>query len=171
MEIEHRRPRAQWLEGKFHWPNLFPACGYCNRRRSKTYPAVGLLSPGDGVERRLAQEAMVDHTGTTLVCQFAAVDPQDARAEATAQELRQLHSSEHASTARARYASLDLLDAIHDHFLREVHPLELRARRARKRDQPDDVAESALRRVLSRRAPFTMLMRSLVHPALADLFD
>lgn len=171
IQVEHRRPRSQWPEGAHHWPNLFPACAFCNGRRGRTYPEVGLLSPGDGVERRIVQLAQVDRTGTAIECQFVATDPADAVARATAEELERLHSSHEARSHRARHATRDLLDTIHDWFLERVHPLELQVRRARKRRQPDPVAEAALTAALSRRAPFTMLMRSLVHPGLGDIFD
>jgi hypothetical protein len=171
IQVEHRRPRAHWPEGTHCWPNLFPSCAFCNGRRSRSYPAVGLLSPGDRVEQRIVQYAQVDLTGTAIECRFVAADPHDAVARATAEELERLHSSGGARSARARYATRDLLDTVHDCFLEQVHPLELQVRRARKRRHPDLLAETALAAVLSRRAPFTMLMRSLVHPSLAGLFD
>lgn len=171
IQVEHRRPRALWPEGTYHWPNLFPACAFCNGRRSRSYPDVGLLSPGEGVERRIVQIAQVAHMGTVLECQFVAVDPSDAAAVVTAEELQRLHSTQEASSARARYATRDLLDTIHDHYLEKVHPVELQVRRARKRGQADALAEAALMNVLSRRAPFTMLMRSLVHPSLVSAVD
>lgn len=171
VHVEHRRPRAQWPEGTYHWPNLFPACAFCNGRRARTYPEVGLLSPGDGVERRIVQLAEVDRTGTAIECEFVAADPNDERAKVTAEELQRLHSGGRARSHRARFATRDLLDTIHDHFLERVHPVELQVRRARKRGQLDADAETRLRAALSRRAPFTMLVRSLVHPGLHDLFD
>ncbi|MEM9459994.1 MAG: AAA family ATPase [Myxococcota bacterium] len=57
-----------------------------------------------------------------------------------------------------------------EHFGIETD-LEIRVRRARRSAKVDEEAERKLRAVLSRRAPFTMLMRSLVDPSLRDLFD
>jgi HNH endonuclease len=171
IQVEHRRPRSHWPEGTHHWPNLFPACAFCNGRRSKSHPEVGLLSPGDGIERRIVQLARVDRSGTAIECEFMAFDPKDLVAQATAEELERLHSGHGARSPRARYATRGLRDMIHDHFLDEVHPLVLKVRRARSRRQPDAFAEAALATVISRRAPFTMLVRSLVHRSLEGLFD
>lgn len=171
IQVEHRRPRSCWPEGTYCWTNLYPACAFCNGRRSRTYPAGGLLSPGEGVEWRIVQRARVDHTATTMECHFAAANADDVMAQATAEELERLHSGQEARTPRARYATDDLRDTIHDHYFEHVHPLERQVHRARRRCRPDLSAEGALAAVLSRRAPFTMLMRSLVLSALFDLFD
>lgn len=105
------------------------------------------------------------------MCEFAPCNPDDAPALATAQELDRIHSGQGARSPRTRFATRGLLDMIHDHFLEHIHPLQLKVHRARERQQRDLLAEAALANVISRRAPFTMLMRSLVHRALWDLFD
>jgi len=152
IEVEHRRPRAEWEAGRFHWPNLFPACHYCNGRRPKTYPEAGLRD-------------------LNFRCHFVALRPEDAVAEATAIELSHIHSVETATTPRTRFAARELLDFMHDHFMQQVHPLEIRVLRARKRGALDAETEAKLRTTLSRRAPLTMIIRSLVDPSLSDLFD
>lgn len=171
LEIEHRRPQAQWPEDVFHWTNLFPACGFCNGRRARSRIPQGLLSPGDGIEQRIVQLVRIGERGTTILCEFYPADPDDVAAQTTAEELTRLHSGQGTRSPRTRLATRCLLDTIHDHFIGEVHPLEVKVLRGRERRQRDELAESRLASMLSRKASFTMLMRSLVHRALADLFD
>lgn len=171
IEVDHRRPVSEWPEGTYDWPNLFPACAFCNKRRVGSPPKVGLLSPGEGIEHRIAQLVHIDHRGTAIVCEFAPCDPDDAPALATAQELDRIHSGQGARSPRTRFATRGLLDMIHDRFLEDIHPLQLKVRRGRERQQRDLLAEVALANVVSRHAPFTMLMRSLIHRTLWDLFD
>lgn len=170
VEVDHRRPQCGWPQDIHCWANLFPACTCCNKRRSRAIVRVPLLSPGEGVEHRIVQRVRFRPTGE-LECMFVAVLRDDARAQATAEELERLHSPAEARTARARYATIELLAMIRDRYLQWVEPLELVALRARKRHRPDLAVEARLAGLLSRRAPFTMLMRALVHPGLADLFD
>lgn len=170
-EVDHRIPRSVWQEGKLEWRNLFPACRYCNLRRNGRYPSEGLISPGEDVEGRLSQRVLTSEDGLSVECEFRAKRLGDHAAMRTAEELRHVHSSETATTGRASMATQELLDEIHDHYYYVLYPQEMKVLRGRRRDERDEDAEAELRRLLSRRAPFTMLMRSLVHPALFDLFD
>lgn len=170
-EVDHRIPRSHWDDGKLVWTNLFPACQSCNKRRPKRYPREGLISPGEGVEARLSQRALTSEDGLSIVCEFRSRRLGDAVASNTADELSHIHSPDTATTDRAKWGTQDLLDTIHDHYVEHLNPREMKVLRSRARGEPDQQAEAALRGLLSRRAPFTMLMRSLVHPALSDLFD
>lgn len=89
---------------------------------------------------------------------------------ATAEQLSKLHAPT-GTTFRARAGAKELLASVHDRDMETISPLEPRARRARRDGAPDLEVERELRTLLSRRAPFTMLTRSLVDPSLADLFD
>lgn len=171
IEIDHRRHRSDGDDGHYQWTNLFPACGYCNNRRPKKYPPSGLLSPGDRVETRISQRAMLEADGLLLRCEFQSRNIADAAAVNTAQELQHVHSVETATTDRAKFAARDMLDVIHDRYLADVRPLEIKILRAHRNDERDEAAEAKLRAAVSRHAPFTMLTRSLVHPTLSDLFD
>lgn len=170
FQVDHRRPKAEWPEGTYTWSNLYPACGYCNGRRPKSYPEGGLLSPGDGVEQRIHHTGGID-AELNFECIFTAARVGDQPAENAVHELEWVHSVETATTPGARLAARSFLDSIHDHYMSRVRPLEVKARRARTRGKPNIDVEQRLRLVLSRRAPFTMLMRSLVDSSLADLFD
>jgi len=171
IEVDHRLPQCRWPGGARCWANLFPACAYCNRRRPRSRAKPSLLSPGEGVERRIVQRVRFRPTGD-IECMFVPVQPDDVRAQATAEELERLHSPDHARSHRTRLATIELLSKIRDRYLQEVYPVELEVLRARKRRRAKNLAiEATLASLLSRKAQFTMLMRGLVHPALADLFD
>lgn len=178
FEVDHRIPRALHPELEFEWTNLFPACDRCNGRRP-TYPELGLLDPGDGVEHRLEQIANPVPVPVSLRCDFRAVTEDDDPARNTARELCALHDPTAATTFRARQRTRNLLRAIYDYFIQDVWPaLERveRLSRARKRGElmsTTDLehAKRALRTATSRRAPYTMLVRSLVGSALDELFD
>jgi HNH endonuclease len=173
-EVDHRIPRSVWQEGTLEWRNLYPACRYCNLRRNgrkPPYPSEGLISPGEDVEGRLSQRVLTSEDGVSVECEFRARRLGDHTAMRTAEELGHVHSSDTATTGRASMAAQELLDEIHDHYYYRLYPLEMRVLRGRQRDEPEADAEAELSRLLSRRAPFTMLMRSLVHSALSDLFD
>lgn len=169
-EVEHRIPRALWNGGEFDWNNLFPSCRYCNMRRPAYHPD-GLVSPGEGVEVRVSQRARVGDDGVSVACAFSARRLGDLQALRTAEELSHIHSIETATTGRAAAAAKELLDEIHDHYYYAVYPREMRVLRGRVRNERRPKDETELQQLLSRRAPFTMLMRSMVHPSLADLFD
>lgn len=138
-----------------------------------------MLSPGDGIERRIEQIADAIAGGDGVACRFSSRNAADQAAINTANELTHLHTAETGTTVRARLNTSDLLTAIRLRYVQDVFPLEdkvrdLRRKRARKElYAPADLreAEAALRRAVSRRAPYTMLIRSLVSSALADLFD
>lgn len=153
------------------WLNLFPACRYCNKRRGAAYPEHGgLLSPGldRNLEARLSQR-IERADSCEFRARFIAVDPDDLYADNTARELERLHDPESGTTDTSREGAQALLDAIEDHYLSRIALYELQALRARRRGQPDQVAEAELRRRLARDQPFTMLIRSMIHPELADL--
>ena len=170
VEVDHRRLQCHWPEDAHCWTNLFPACGHCNKRRSRA--KVSILRPGEGIERRVLQRVRFLPHAREIECMFVAADRDDAMARATAAELERLHSPDQARTRRARYATLELLATIRERYLQEVQPVELELLHVRKRRKPKNVAaEAKLTALLSRRAPFTMLTRALVHPVLADLFD
>lgn len=178
FEIEHRKPRARFPDEAFAWTNLFPACDRCNKARVE-YPEGGLLSPGDGVEERLDQIADVVPTACSLECRFRAIDPDDLEAHNTGRELEHLHNPAAGTTFRARQRTRNLLRTIREYFVVEVHPIVLEVERLRNRRRHGkpisavdlEHAQRRLRERVSRRAPYTMITRSLVGSGLSDLFD
>ncbi len=169
FEVDHRHPRNDggWA---FDWANLYPASKDANVRRQKSWPAGGMLHPdgrGDDVEGRLIQDVIIDETD--IECRFEPLNPKDLAASNTARELERLHNDD--STGPK---ALDLRQAIKHRLLR-MTLLERQVREARaKRPDADEVRrrlEAEFRRFVSRRSPFTALVRSQVHPSLHDLFD
>jgi hypothetical protein len=172
FEIDHRIPRGECPAFVHCWLNLFPACSYCNGRRGRFPKSGGVLSPGldRRVEARLRQR--IERISSTEVrARFTAVDPNDVYAHNTAAELERIHSPDSGTTDTAKAGALELLDKIADHYSIEIHPLAKRARRARRRDQPDRRAEAELRRKLARSEPFAMLLRSMLSDELRDLIE
>ncbi|MBL4689710.1 MAG: HNH endonuclease [Nannocystaceae bacterium] len=172
MEVDHRVPKAKVLALKFEWTNLFPACSPCNGQRTRGTPTDGYLSPGQGVEQRLTQTATPSNdVNVELSCDFSAVSATDAPAIATATELQRLHTVDTRARARKRMKGAELLREIASHYTKEIATLEVSVLRARRDKQSAGEAEGLLRARLSRKARFSMLLRSLVAPSLADLFD
>lgn len=172
MEVDHRVSKAKVPSLKFEWTNLFPACGPCNGQRTRGTPKDGYLSPGQGVEQRLTQMATPsDDVNIELTCDFSAVSATDAPAITTATELRRLHSVDTGAGIRKRMKGAELLREIASHYTKEVAALEVSVLRARRDKQSAGEDEGLLRARLSRKARFSMLLRSLVAPSLADLFD
>lgn len=165
FEVDHRVPKGaegsvSWEAHAFDWDDLFPACHDCNNGRPEPRPG-GLLSPGDGVEARLAQAYLDDEPV------FEAVDRADAAAANLAHELSHLHG-------RPNPAAADLRDNIR-RTISKVLELQNDVYEAMLRD-PKDAQEIArlkgrLRVAVSRGAAFTMLVRSKVKPRFHELFD
>ncbi len=172
LEVDHRVPQADpaGVDLRFHWSNLFPACRSCNGRRSKRWPTDGLLFPDrDGVEARLDQR--LEWVGSELVARFLAVSPDDAAARNSAEELGQLHLL---PGGRRRIDKADDLRAAITAQYALVSEKEREYRNARAEHGAEDLrtrrAEDLLRFLLSRRSPYTMLLRSKF-PEYAHLFD
>jgi len=172
LEVEHRIPQSERPDLAADWANLYPSCDRCNAQRSKTTPQGGYVSPGEGVETRLAQAATPSaNFNTAIVCSFSATAAKDVAAANTAAELQRLHEVENSRGIRKRFKGVDLLKSIAQHYVRELSHLERRVLDARTTGHSAHEAEALLRARLSRRPRFTMLMRSLVDPSLEDLFD
>ena len=172
LEVEHRIPRAERPDLAAAWSNLYPSCDRCNAQRAKATPQGGYASPGEGVETRVAQRAAPSaNFNTAIVCSFSPTDPKDVAATNTAAELQRLHEVESSRGIRKRFKGVDLLKSIAEHYVREVSHLERRVLDARASGHSAHEAEALLRVRLSRKARFTMLMRSLVDASLSDLFD
>lgn len=179
FEVDHRIPRNHYPH-PLHactWANLFPACEPCNKRRKRSWPDGGMVSPGwfQDLEARMIQR--LDYAEDDQVEPvFAAVGVEDTAARNTAAELRHLHSTTPSGqTWRAAQKGLDLCSAIQT---RLIAVLELaRAYERHLRESPDSAAcaitRDKLAARLSRRKPFTALLRSrfVDDPHIVALFD
>ncbi len=184
FEVDHRKPKApeQFPELEFAWTNLFPTCNThrCNQRRERRYPEGGLLDPSaeDKVEARLLQRIEGFVSGVlakekeALRFVFEASSSEDIAARNTARELDRIHNGK-GSGEPAQYTAFALRSAIHAQVFNvakvvcslELLPPEAAEQRAGLREE--------LRKLLSRRAPYTMLVRSYFRhrPELRELFD
>lgn len=173
MEVDHRVPQGDptGVARRYDWENLFPAHHDCNNRRSRSYPDGGLLFPDkDDVQARLDQQLVA--LGGRYLPRFLHTDMQDSPAKNTAGELNNLHvvpnpegrgfdKADDLRNAIERHLNVVLVAArAYDRALKLHGPAALETR----------VAESDLRHLLSRSAPYTMLIRSVV-PDLSHLFD
>lgn len=168
FEVEHRRPKGDG-GGEFDWNNLFPACRTCNGARRRKYPARGLLNPGEhhDLEQRIRQ--WMSKVGGQELPEFEAVKPGDDQAENTARELQELHREKD-------QRSTDLCSAI-SRCLVEVRIKALEMYAAYHQDGPNSSsyvqARAEVRRLVSRKAPYTALIRHCVgdFPLVRILFD
>jgi len=166
FEIDHRKPKApgQFPELRLSWRNLYCCCHKCNQLRPRLWPDGGLLSPdesADAVEHRLSQ--WLDDE--THPC-FRPASSGDEAASNTAEELRKVHGTQDTLRAhdmrKALSLQLNRVFTVRHQLLLLRHDPEARAR---KREE--------LRRLVSRSAPFTALIRSrFMHdPLVVRLFD
>ena len=176
IRVDHRKHWHLFEAQRFEWTNLFPACDFCNGRRPDTYPEQGLLDPGAGheLERRLLQRVLPGPEGEAY--EFRATQPGDQAAQNTADELAKVHALA-GSTFRARSGAAELRSAILTRY-RQVEPSARKVRRLRRHRADGEpipegelaTAEREFKKLISRRKPYTMLVRSLFGD-LQDLFD
>lgn len=163
--VDHRRPKARFPDLTYAWSNLFPSCRDCNERRP-AFPPEGLLDPTcDDVEARLAQTTQADARHNSEAPRFAAIDPADTFAVATAQELNCLHNGKSVKAAELRAAINQRIDEILERVL------EFRAHGSATRGPVRAAWEEPLRLDFSRRAPFTALVRGRLGAGLEHLYD
>ncbi|MCK5797496.1 MAG: HNH endonuclease [Deltaproteobacteria bacterium] len=159
FHIDHRRPKAEFPELRYDWNNLFPACEFCNEARPRTWPQGGLIDPaaGENATGRLNQRLV----GRKCKPCFEARDLGDTAAVNTASELNKIHQRSGPKGADLR--------AVIDQQLRQVLESIVKYQDTQTIDDKMEVKE-----LLSRRAPFTALIRSRVLdrlPNLAELMD
>ena len=158
MDVDHFEPANQNPLRVYDWINLFPAAHKANMMRPRSLPPGGLLDPCvDDVERDIVYTlaAMGETPG------FQARDRTDARASNTAQLLLDLHNGK-AGDVEAHRNTIELRKLIERRY-KEVLYAWGHYRDALVDGDAADIAdaEAELRVLLSRRASFTMLMRSL----------
>lgn len=160
MDVDHFEPANENPARVYDWANLFPATHKANMMRPRKLPLGGLLDPcsaADDVENDIIYtlEVMGEEPG------FKARDAANQRAVNTAHLLDLLHNgrpndaASHKNTAELRRQierKYKLVKDAWEHY-----------RDALDDNNPHDQAraETTLRALLSRRASFTMLMRSL----------
>lgn len=158
MDVDHFEPANQNPARVYDWTNLFPAAHKANMVRPRRLPPGGLLDPCvDDVEGDIIYTLAIQGEKPG----FKARDATSKAAVNTAQLLDELHNGKignpesHKNTAELRrLIERRYKDVLHawGHY-----------RDALITNDPQDVgqAEAELQGLLSRRASFTMLMRSL----------
>lgn len=170
FQIDHRKPKAlaQFQKLTFSWSNLFCCCAKCNGLRFRHWPEGGLLLPDrlkDDPEQRLKQ-----YLDNNALPSFRAKDPLDQAAQNTAHELLKVHGAEDKLRAddlqRAILLQLEKARSTRQRMWElENEGRESTPSYARLRDE--------LRRLVSRRAPYTAMIRSrfLRDKLVISLFD
>ncbi|WP_046246244.1 HNH endonuclease family protein [Hymenobacter terrenus] len=159
MDVDHFVPFADDPSRVFDWNNLLPIAHKANLLRDKRLPAGGLLDPCS------ASEDVENDILYTLVEQgekpgFTAKDPANQKAVNTAALLDKVHNGTGSTGSEASTRELRKLIERRYKKLRQVWG-EYNLARAENDAQDIAQAEAELRVLLSRRASFTMLMRSL----------
>ncbi len=163
--VDHRKPKSVFPMLEFAWTNLFPSCRDCNERRPKKKRTNELLDPtADNVEARIEQSMRSGDAGKPEAPWFAARDPADVAAMATARELDHLHNSKSMKAA-------DLRDAINAQINDAIARIIDYQRSAPTQGPARTAVEEPLRDIFSRRAPFTALVRGRLGAGLEYLFD
>ena len=159
MDVDHFVPVNQDPALKFDWDNLFPAAHKANMMRPRSWPVGGLLNPcQDAIKTRLL--ATIGINGSEP--RFEAVDSTDVAARNTAELLNMLHNGRPGDEL-SRLNTKHLRVTIRERYDQVLHAI-LRFQHAREQHNPQRVATARreLAGLLSRRAPFTQLMRSMV---------
>ncbi len=181
LDIDHRKPKAEDLfpELKCVWTNLFPTCKThgCNGRRERKYPEGGLLDPSGGhdVEQRLHQSISSDVSGVLKVdvhCSFKAIHEDDVAARNTATELDRIHHGT-GSSERAQLSAQALRKAIEKRVMKVAMAVKEFVSLPLDANQRRETLQIELRKHFSRRAPYTMLVRSYfgARKEIRDLFE
>lgn len=170
MDVEHFTPQKERPDLKYEWANLFPASHDANMMKPRSTPIGGYLNPcepGDDVENELLY--FFDYENDAV--HFEAVNPVNTRAVNTASLLQKLHNGDSLETRRK---TAELRNAIHKRYVRILELIvDWRKSREENDVQGRFEVERKLKALLSRKASFTMLMRSLkaVKDLPADFFD
>ncbi|TGE24663.1 hypothetical protein E5K00_05475 [Hymenobacter aquaticus] len=158
MDVDHFVPVNQNLALKYEWANLFPAAHKANMMRPRGWPAGGLLDPcNDQVETRLL--ATIGPLGRDP--RFEAADPTDQAASNTAELLNLLHNGkvgDEVSRQNTKHLRVTIMEQ-YDRVMRAIQKFLA----AQNGSNPQVLANARrqLGDLLSRRAPFTQLMRSM----------
>ena len=158
MDVDHFEPANENPARMYDWTNLFPAAHKANMMRPRRLPPGGLLDP------------CVDDVETDLLYTLAALgeepdfrarDPANQRAINTADLLQLLHNGR-AGDASSHQNTAELRRLIERQYKKVLHAWGHYKDAVLVDDRQDIVqAEAELKSLLSRRASFTMLMRSL----------
>ena len=170
MDVEHFIPQKERSDLKYEWTNLYPASHDANMMKPRNTPVGGYLNPcepNDDVENGLLY--FLDYENDEV--HFKATDSTNVAAVNTANLLQKLHNGD---TIETRRKTAELRNAIHKRYVRILELInEWRQAREDNDVQVAFETERTIKAYLSRKASFTMIMRSLkaVKGLPADFFD
>ncbi len=157
MDIEHFLPKNEYPELRYEWSNLYPADHDANMTKPLNIPAGGYLdpcNPNDDVENELFY--WLDFGGRT--CHFEAIDKENIKAVNTAQLLHRIHNGHDVvselKTGGLRKALIDKRDEVNKAIINWL------SAKSNGNTHEEFKQASLLKRLLSRTASFTMLIRS-----------
>lgn len=158
MDVDHFEPAKENPARVFDWTNLYPAAHKANMMRPRRLPPGGLLDPCvDDVESDIIYTLAPfgEDPG------FKARDSGNQKALNTAHLLSDLHSGK-SGNADSQANTRELRGLIKRQYDKVIHAWG-HYKDALVEGDPQDIAQAEhdLRVLLSRRASFTMLMRSL----------
>lgn len=158
MDIEHFKAKAfeQFPELKYEWTNLYPADHDANMVKPRQEPQGGYLDPcsaDDDVEKEITYLALF---GGDVA--FKATNTNNQKAINTAQLLDKIHNGIDENSKKKAATLRQLIAKKRDDILTTI--IEWQDAKA-KDNQAEFEAETKLKKLLSRKSSFTMLMRSL----------
>ncbi|GAB3543792.1 hypothetical protein [Spirosoma fluminis] len=157
MDVEHFLPQNERPDLKYEWTNLYPASHDANMMKPRITPAGGYLdpcNPSDDVENGLIY--FVDFESDSI--HFQAADPSNIKAVNTAKLLQKLHNG---TTVETHRKTVELREAIRKKYIKILERIDdWRNARESNDTRAEFEAERMLKGLLSRRAAFTMLIRS-----------
>jgi hypothetical protein len=157
MDVEHFIPQAERPDLKYDWSNLYPASHDANMVKPSKTPEGGYLDPcKDDVEKEI-RYAM--NFGVQEIW-FEASDPTNQKAVNTAQLLSKIHNGGNNANSRKKTETLK-----HAIWTRKIDILKTidKWREAKMSNKIDEEFQNRkyLQALLSKKAAFTMLMRSM----------
>lgn len=156
MDVEHFIPQNERGDLVYEWTNLFPAAHYPNMLKQRSTPAGGLLdpsNPADDVENEILYAMSVYGTDP----RFAAKNAGNVKAVNTANLLMRVHRGHDENT---RKGTETLRHAISKRHIEVLHKI-IEWQGAAEGTQAKFQAQSELQGLLSKKASFTMLIRSM----------
>ena len=160
MDVEHFLSKSERPDLRYEWSNLYPAEHLANMMKPRKIPDGGYLDPcssEDDVEQDILYSFEEPVKGIPK-CHFEARDPKNKKAVNTAQLLDRVHNGHDADSFRN---TQDLRLGI-DSWKRKIMHIILEWQDAKERNDQEEemIYRKKLQDYLSRKASFTMLMRS-----------
>ncbi len=158
MDIDHFIPKSEDESKRYEWSNLFPAEHDANMARPRKTPKGGYLNPcapNDDVEKEIIYDAGVFGDSP----KFSPNDESNTKAVNTSTLLHKIHNGEPNKDSAKK--TIHLRRTIQKRFLEIsdcIHFWQIAQKGGDK--MMISIFEEKLKNLLSRRASFTMLMRS-----------